>query len=111
MLTNPGETQLVTSLGIKVGKAKEAGDTAAPKSSGCPFAAMLASGDTASEKGSVREAEDVISWSAEARTRLTQVPEFVRPMAMAGIEKYAKGKGLREITVKVLEEAKEHFGL
>ena len=39
------------------------------------------------------------------------VPEFVRPMAKTGIEKFARESGHAEITAAVLDEAKSHFGM
>ncbi|OGW63014.1 MAG: protochlorophyllide oxidoreductase, partial [Nitrospirae bacterium RIFCSPLOW2_12_42_9] len=45
----------------------------------------------------------------EAEKRLEQIPLFVRPMAKTGIEKYAREKGYREITLPVMEEAKKRF--
>jgi hypothetical protein len=38
-----------------------------------------------------------VAWTATALERLEKVPEFVRPMARAGIERYARENGLREI--------------
>jgi hypothetical protein len=39
------------------------------------------------------------------------IPEFVRPMAKTGIEKFAKESGREEITVAVLDEARSRFGM
>ncbi|NIV48864.1 MAG: hypothetical protein GWN46_19635 [Gammaproteobacteria bacterium] len=95
MLTNPQETQVVTSLGVKIGK-----DGASE--SKCPFTGMLAD---------MADAEDAIRWTAEARERLSTVPEFVRTMAKSGIEKYARDQGYAEVDEKVLDEARSHFGM
>ena len=95
MLTNPQETQVVTSLGVKIGE-----DGAAE--SKCPFTGMLADMETA---------DDGIRWTDGAKDRLTSVPEFVRPMAKTGIEKYAKEQGYAEVDEKVLDEARSHFGM
>ena len=95
MLTNAHETQVVTSLGVKLGK-----DGAAE--SKCPFTGMLAEMETA---------EDGIRWTAAAQERMASVPEFVRPMAKSGIEKYAKDQGYAEVDENVLAEARSHFGM
>ena len=95
MLTNPHETQVVTSLGVKLGK-----DGAAE--SKCPFTGVLAEMETA---------EDGIHWTAGAQERLSSVPEFVRSMAKSGTEKYAKDQGYAEVDEKVLAEARSHFGM
>ena len=95
MLTNPHETQVVTSLGVKLGKDGVA-------ESKCPFTATLAEMETA---------EDGIQWTAGAQERMSSVPEFVRSMAKTGIEKYAKDQGYAEVDEKVLDEARSHFGM
>jgi hypothetical protein len=51
------------------------------------------------------------AWSKEAEERLAKIPAMVRPMAKMGVEHYAKEKGYKEITLKVLEEAKDKFGM
>jgi hypothetical protein len=102
MLTNPFETQLVSSLGVKVGpEGNAAGDK--PK---CPFSGMVAA---AEQPAAV--ADDGIRWTAEASARMQAIPDFVRPMAKTGIEKFAKESGHEEITVAVLDEAKSRFGM
>ncbi|MBI5039350.1 MAG: PCP reductase family protein [Nitrospirae bacterium] len=54
-------------------------------------------------------AETGIDWSEEAERRLEQIPPFVRPMAKTGIERFARERGYREITLPVMEEAKKRF--
>jgi len=95
MLTNPQETQVFTSLGVKIGA-----DGASE--SKCPFTGMLSD---------MEQADDGIRWTAEAQERLSSVPEFVRPMAKTGIEKYARDNGYAEVDAKVLDEARSHFGM
>jgi hypothetical protein len=102
MLTNPFETQLVSSMGIRVGPADAAGDDK-PK---CPFSGMIAA-----EEDRAAPAEPGVRWTAEASARMQAVPDFVRPMAVSGIEKFAKESGLEEITTAVLDEAKSRFGM
>ncbi|MBI4279397.1 MAG: PCP reductase family protein [Armatimonadetes bacterium] len=48
-------------------------------------------------------------WTAEASQRLERVPEFVRPMARQAIERYATEQGYREITVRVVDEARARY--
>jgi hypothetical protein len=50
-------------------------------------------------------------WTAEAMTRLGNIPEFARPMAKVGIEKFAQDNGLAQIDAQVLEQAKDFFGM
>lgn len=100
MLTNPFETQLVQSLGVQIGPG------AAGAESKCPFSGMVAGMGSAAEAGEPR-----IPWSAVALQRLARIPEFVRPMARAGIEKFAVDNGYAEIDETVLERAKGSFGM
>jgi len=98
MLTNPYETQVVGSLGVEIG----AEGAASEGGSKCPFPGMLGMG---------AGAESSLPWTPEATSRLANMPEFARPMAKTGIEKFAKDRGLPEIDAQVLEQAKDFFGM
>lgn len=108
MLTNPFETQLVSSLGVRVGPAEagESGEAAKPK---CPFSGMVAAAEDSAV--SATDAGNGVRWTDEAAARMQAIPDFVRPMAKSGIEKYAKDSGHDEITLAVLDEAKSRFGM
>jgi hypothetical protein len=99
MLTNPYETQVVGSLGVQIGpEAETAGK--------CPFPGVM------QEMGvTLDDPSAAFSWTAEAEDRLANIPEFARPMAKTGIEKFAKERGLAQIDAQVLEEAKDFFGM
>ena len=105
MLTNAYETQVVQSLGVRIGPA-----TDATESSGkCPFPGMIPSSEGTSEH---RAGEPIpVRWTAAAEARLLNIPEFVRPMAKTGIEKFARDRGSNEVDEKILDEAKEFFGM
>jgi Proto-chlorophyllide reductase 57 kD subunit len=110
MLTNAYETQVVQSLGVRIGPAT---DGAAPgtSASGCPFSAMMpATADGASRTAPLPEPVQV-RWTAAAEARLANIPEFVRPMARTGIERFAKENGTVEIDEKVLDAARDFFGM
>lgn len=101
MLTNPYETQVVQSLGVRIGPSAGGGAAA------CPFAeqAKAAIGEApAAEPGAV-------SWTAEAEARLQSIPAFVRPMARTGIESFARERGFGQVDERVMDEAREHFGM
>ena len=106
MLTNAYETQVVQSLGVRIGPAEA---TTAPGASGkCPFSAMI----PGAEVGSPRTGEPVpVRWTATAEARLANIPEFVRPMARTGIEKFAMEKGATEVDDRILDEARDFFGM
>ena len=98
MLTNPFETQLVQSLGVKIGPEGQS------TGSGCPFSGMIAESSASKETCE-------LTWTPGARARLQNIPEFVRPMATAGIEKLAREQGRTEIDEAVLDEARTFFGM
>lgn len=124
MLTNPFETQMVRSLGVKVGgrtvpaepfenlRATMAGgradafEPAGEVTSGCPFAATLgADGPLSTSPPSA------VAWDASAERRLANIPSFIRPMAKRSIERFAEGKGYTTITDAVMDEARTVFGM
>ena len=47
-----------------------------------------------------------ISWDDDAKSLISKVPAFVRPMVVGEVENYARTKGSREITREIVEEAK-----
>jgi hypothetical protein len=113
MLTNAYETQVVQSLGVRIGPA----DASEGKTgTGCPFSAMMpfdgAQGRPGVESGEARPAEPIpVRWTAAAEARLTNIPSFVRPMARTGIETFAREKGVLEVDEKILDEARDFFGM
>jgi hypothetical protein len=117
MLTNAYETQVVQSLGVRIGPSTglgtgpstglEASAEAGKSGSGCPFSSMIpgmASGEAQAELVAVR-------WTAAAEARLANVPEFVRPMARTGIERFARERGALEVDEKILDAARDFFGM
>jgi hypothetical protein len=110
MLTNAYETQIVQSLGVRIGP--EIRDGANTTASGCPFSAMTQSMGGSPETRPVQASEPIpVRWTAEAEARLAKVPEFVRPMARTGIERFARDSGALEVNEKILDAAKEFFGM
>ena len=116
MLTNAYETQVVQSLGVRIGPAS--GSTASSASSaGCPFTAMIPAAEGSQPfdpaQGRPGRAEEPIPvrWTAAAEARLANIPEFVRPMARTGIERFAREKGTLEIDEKILDAARDFFGM
>ncbi len=120
MLTNPMETQMVSSLGVQLGPSGAGGRMAdaarggeggggpgepeAPREgSGCPFAGVV---DQAAA-----EAGDGLPWTPTAEQRLQNIPSFVRGMARKGIDKYAREKGRQQVDDALLDEAKDFFGM
>jgi hypothetical protein len=119
MLTNPFETQMVRSLGVKVGgrsvpaepfenlRSTMAGarPDAFESASGCPFAAALGG------EAMPAETSSTVTWETAAEARLANIPSFIRPMARRSIERFAEGKGYSTITEAVMDEARAVFGM
>jgi hypothetical protein len=131
MLTNPWETQLVRTLGVKVGgqaapaapfsevraalaHQRDAAFTAEVTPSvpaaaeeasgpGCPFAAMIG--------GAAPAPADGLAWTPEAQGRVERIPAFIRPMARQAIERFARDRGYGTITDQVMDEAREFIGM
>ena len=98
MLTNPMETQLVSSLGVEIG-----GRTVPAE----PFE-MINSMVTAGRPDGQTASP---SWSVDAQERLARVPSFVRGMVKKIYADYAKERGIAEITPAVMDTARAELGL
>ena len=133
MLTNAMETQMVRSLGVKIGgrtvpaepmemlrsSLAEPRDsrpaptpTPAPaqpaeKISGskCPFTGVVTEAYAQQE----RTAGPV--WTEEAQARIERIPSFIQSMVKKGVEDYAREQGYAEIDAAVMDEVKGRFGM
>jgi len=127
MLTNAFETQLVQSLGVRIGPEVQAGASSQLRAAGtavslaeasaeagtsgsrCPFSAMV----PATEQARPAHAGEAIPvrWTPAAEARLANIPAFVRPMARTGIESFARDRGVLEVDEKILDAARDFFGM
>lgn len=114
MLANPMETQLVSSMGVKVG-----GRTV-PEQPMELVRSQLAEGradafDDAGAEAATAEASarspGAVAWSDSARDRLDNVPRFVRGMVKRIYSEYAADHGIPEITPEVMDRARSDLGL
>ncbi|HZE93553.1 MAG TPA: hypothetical protein VEZ49_02515 [Gemmatimonadales bacterium] len=107
MLTNPMETQLVSSLGVEIG-----GRTV-PEQPLQTVRSMVSTGrEDAFEEGSREHgAGSGTSWSPDALERLGRVPNFVRGMVKRIYADYARERGIAEITPAVMDTARAELGL
>ena len=112
MLTNAYETQVVQSLGVKIGpdRLRAEGALASQAESAtangkCPFGAMIPAEEHTDHT------DNRVRWTPAAEARLANIPEFVRPMARTGIERYAREQGAFEIDEKILDAARAFFGM
>ena len=116
MLTNAYETQVVQSLGVRIGpQATAPGASASPAQAlaeaggKCPFSAMIPGNEGAAARATSEPIP--VRWTAAAEARLANIPEFVRPMARTGIEKFAQEQGAVEVNEKILDAARDFFGM
>jgi hypothetical protein len=92
MLTNQWETDVVQSLGVRIG----------PQGAGrCPFPGVA-------ERQQASPGE--LPWTPGALARLERIPDMVRPMARLGIEQFARAAGRPVVDEAVLEEARSGIG-
>ena len=121
MLTNPMETQLVTSLGVEIG-----GRTVPEQ----PLQQTRSKLEAPRDDAFVDEAEPVVNedegsgavsdpefirirvtWSPEATDRLGGGPRFVRGMVKRIYTEYAQEKQIEVITPDVMDTARSDLGL
>ena len=105
MLTNAHETQVVQSLGVRIGPGAAASAQSVSgqaSGGGCPFTGMIPAADSAPSQ---------VRWTTAAEARLANIPAFVRPMARTGIESFARERGLAEVDEQILDAAREFFGM
>lgn len=119
MLTNPMETQLVSSLGVKVGGREV---PAQPMEgvrgglSGGRDAAFVEEEERgvhepAPEWGENPRYTGPVLWSPEAVERLQRVPRFVRGMVKRIYTDYAREKGIETLTPEIMDVARAELGL
>ena len=107
LLTNPMETQLVASLGVKIG-----GTTIEPQPLETVRGMITTGRDDAFAEGMGDGGRGTgVAWSAEAQERLARVPNFVRGMVKKIYADYAKERGIVEITPAVMDSARSELGL
>ncbi len=115
MLTNQMETQMVRSLGVKIGGRSEEPapmemlhsklSTEAPsQSSGskCPFTGVVAA---------AYERSAGPRWSERAERRIQAVPSFVRQSVRKQVEEKAQQLGYAEITEEVMDMVRKELGM
>ncbi len=108
MLTNPMETQLVSSLGVKIGGRSVPAQPLEQTRAGLDGGRADAFADDAADA----TATDVrVRWDADAVERLGRVPSFVRGMVKRIYADYARERGIPLITTEVMDRARSDLGL
>ena len=106
MLTNPMETQLVASLGVKIG-----GTTIDSEPLETIRSQVSTGRENAFTEDTAPSPHAAPLWSSEAEARLARVPTFVRGMVKKIYGDYAKERGIAEITPAVMDTARTELGL
>jgi len=107
MLTNPMETQLVASLGVKIG-----GRTLPEQPMELVRSVMQGGREDAfAEAPAPATGKAHPTWDAPARERLERVPAFVRGMVQRIYADYAAEHGIAVITPDVMDQARHELGL
>jgi hypothetical protein len=101
MLANPMETQLVGSLGVKVG-----GRTLDQQPMELVRQTLEGRDDAFVDDPSGRP-----TWAPASEERLARVPGFVRGMVKKIYSEWASERGIRVITPEVMDEARVDLGL
>ena len=119
MLTNPMETQLVSSLGVKIGGREvpaQPMELARTSLEGGRDDAFALSEDIPLPEGESALATSEapagrIVWTSDANGRLERVPSFVRGMVKRIYSDWARQNGVSEITPEVMDRARTDLGL
>jgi len=115
MLTNPMETQLVSSLGVKIGGREvpvQPMEMVRSSLEGGRGEAFDISGDIPRQPTSEPvQAGQPVAWSSDAVERLDKVPSFVRGMVKRIYIDWAKENGVTEMTPEAMNRARTELGL
>lgn len=105
MLANPMETQLVGSLGVKIG-----GRTLDEQPMEQLRTTMIGRDDAFVEAPDSTPPRR-LRWTPESQERLARVPNFVRGMVKRIYTEWALENGVHEITPEVMDQARTELGL
>ena len=108
MLTNPYETQLVSSLGVKIG-----GRTVPEQPMELVRSTLEGGGEGAfaPDEAAAPAPAGRVAWTPEAADRLQRVPSFVRGMVKRIYTDWAREHGVAEMTPEVMDRARTDLGL
>lgn len=110
LITNSQEAQLVRSMGITLGEMKEHQPLELVRSTLKRIKEDL-SAPSSTLDGTRGKAEDGPVWDDDAEDRLEKAPGPVRAMARMAIERYAREKGHKRVTLQMVLKAREKMGL
>jgi hypothetical protein len=119
MLTNPMETQLVSSMGVKIGGREVPEQPMELVRSSLEGGREDVFGDADGDAADGNAAHGAgalpaggrVRWTPEAIERLERVPRFVRGMVKRIYTDYAQERALAHITPEVMDRARTELGL
>lgn len=120
MLTNPMETQLVSSLGVRIGGRsvpeqpfeRTRSSLAAPRADAFHDSVALdPTGNDTQPTGARAPTPGAVRWSNDAVERLARVPGFVRGMVKRIYAEWAAEHGIAELTPELMDRARSELGL
>ncbi|MDE2826297.1 MAG: PCP reductase family protein [Bacteroidota bacterium] len=124
MLTNRAETQMVRSLGVRIGgrttpeepmetlrsnlsSGGEESKGEPPSSSGkCPFTGMVNDAIGAAEPEPKKPV-----WTEGALARIEAIPPYIQPMVKQNVESFAREQGCSEIDEDVMDAVRGSLGM
>ena len=125
MLTNRAETQMVRSLGVRIGgrttpeepmetlrsnlaSGEEESPEGPPSGTGgkCPFTGMVNDAIGAAESEPKKPV-----WTAEALARIEAIPPYIQPMVKLNVESFAREQGYSEINEDVMDAVRGRLGM
>lgn len=109
MLANPMETQLVSSLGVRIG-----GRTVPEQPLEQTRATLAGARADAFDEPAAQPAPltpGAVRWTPDAVDRLGRVPGFVRGMVKRIYADWAAERGIAEITPELMDRARSELGL
>ena len=106
LLANPMETQLVSSLGVRIG-----GSELDPAPMEQTRSSAVTRDDAFTDVDAAPPSPSHPRWSADAQARLGQVPRFVRGMVKKIYAEFAAEHGITEITPAVMDRARTELGM
>ncbi len=110
LLANPMESQLVGSLGVKIG-GRELDEQPFEMTRAKMVGKPDAFDDTESTETATAQKPGPVVWSPQAEERLARAPAFVRGMIKRIYAEYARERGIAEITPEVMDSARTDLGL
>lgn len=119
MLTNPMETRMVSSMGVRIGgrevpeQPMELTRSSLEEGSGAAFRETEPEGSngTKDPPPPAPTSPGPVAWSEDAVARLQRVPSFVRGMVKRIYTDYARERAIPEITTEVMDRARSDLGL